>query len=46
MLNKSLRTIWIINHYASTPDTGMGGDLFTWLKSFINKGIILLVRLY
>lgn len=31
-------TLWIINQYASTPDTGMGGRSFYIGRELVNLG--------
>jgi len=38
MLNNKKKTIWIINQYASTPETGIGGRHFSLAKELAKQG--------
>ena len=33
-----MKTVWIINQYASTPEVGMGGRSYYLAKSLAKKG--------
>ena len=47
-LDKIQKTIWIINQYASTPDSGMGGRHYYLAKYLARKGhkVYLIAALY